>query len=390
MTSVDRRQTLFAAMAATVATAKNTAVAQEPSAAPRPVVEPAGPKIAPYKAACVQTLVRPVFDDSGKFRPEALKANVERVAQAVERGGDNVGAKLYSFSEFCLQAAPRGATIGAWIGASIDARGPEVERLARAAGKANAFIAFNAAERVPEFPGRYFLSGMIVAPNGELVLNYRKLYDPTTKTRPTDVLRDWMIKMGPDSLFPVADTEIGRLGCAVALDVMWPEMVRGIALKGAEVIVNPTASPAAPGVTGLSVSSMVRRVRAAENMAYVLLSNLGPIGEDESAPVTPKQPSEIIDFNGNALATSADGGEGMIVAAIDIDALRRARTSLGLRNWLAQLQVPVHIPSYMSAAFAPVNAWAETPLKDPKEHDAVLVRAIQDLVERGVLVAPGI
>jgi predicted amidohydrolase len=352
-------------------------------------IVPTGPKIAPYKASCVPSRVLPVFSPGGAFVPEALKANVARVAGLVERGAGEVGSRLYSFSEFCLQAAPKGATVAAWEQASIRVPGPETDRIGAAAQKAKAFVGVNVAERIDAFPGRYFLSGLIIGPSGDVILNYRKLYDLTNKARPTDMLPAWLERFGPASLYPVVDTEIGRLCSAVALDVNWPEMIRSFVFNGAEVVLNPTASPAAPGAD-VDVRTMVRRVRAFENLAYVLLSNLGPVGSDENAAPEARLPTEIVDYTGRAIASDGSGREGFITATIDVDALRKARTTANAQNWLAQLQVPAHLPSYQAAQFSEINGWMKTPLKDSKEHGPKLEAAIAGLVKRGVLKAPGV
>jgi predicted amidohydrolase len=389
MTDTSRRDILFAGAAlsgALIPTAK-----AEEIGAPKAVksLGASGKKIEPYKAACVQSRVIPTFDKSGKFRPEALKANIDRMIKLLERGSDEVGAKLYSFSEFCLQVGEGSPTVKDWIDASLRIPGKEIDRIAKAAQKAKAYVGFNTTEVIPAFPGRYFLSGVILGPAGDVVLNYRKLYDLTTKTRPSDVWTEWLEKMGPESVFPVADTEIGRLASAVALDVNWPELVRSFVFNGADVILNPTASPAPQGVQLPDIRSQIRRVRAYENMAYVLLSNLGPVGEDETAPLQPRIPSEIIDFTGKPLATASDSGEGFISATIDIDALRKARTTPSAQNWLSELQVPVHKLAYDTAKFFPVDGLAKTPLQSAKDFDPIKARTIEDMLARGIIKAPG-
>jgi len=348
-----------------------------------------GKKIEPYKASCVQTRVIPTFDKSGKFRADALKANIDRVVHFIDRGADEVDAKLYSFSEFCLQAAESPTTAKDWLQASLRVPGKETERISKAAQKSKSYVAFNTTEIVPQFPDRYFLSGVIIGPTGDVVLNYRKLYDLTTKTRPSDVWTEWLDKMGPDSVFPVADTEIGRLASVVALDVNWPEMARSFVFNGAEVLLNPTASPLPPGAASPDIRTQIRRVRAYENMAYVLLSNLGPVGPDDGGPPAPRVPSEIVDYLGKPLATAADGGEGFITAMIDIDALRKARVTPSAQNWLAELQVPVHKLAYDNARFFPVDALAQTPLQSAKDYDPIKARVIEDLLARGIIKAPG-
>ena len=255
MTTSTRRDKLLlgSALATGLASTARAETVGQPQPTKPPGIAAAGPKIAPYRASCVRSLVRPVFGSDGAFRPDALKANVERIAGLIARGAAETDSRLYSFSEFCLQSAPNGASVAAWEKAAIRIPGPEIERIGREAQKAKAYVCLNVAERIDAFPGRYFLSGVIIGPSGDVVLNYRKLYDLTNKSRPSDLLPKWLDTFGADSLFPVADTPIGRLAVAVALDVNWPEMIRGFVFKGAEVILNPTASPATPNLEGLDI-----------------------------------------------------------------------------------------------------------------------------------------
>jgi len=391
MTDSTRRDVLKATAALSAGGALVSSVQAEEVGAPKAVksLGTSGKKIEPYKAACVQTRVIPTFDKAGKFRADALTANLDRVVHFIERGAVEVGAKLYSFSEFCLQAAEGGPGVKDWMNASLRVPGKETDRIAKAAQKAKAYVGFNTTEIIPQFPDRYFLSGVIVGPSGNVVLNYRKLYDLTTKSRPSDVWTEWLDKMGPGSVFPVADTEIGRLASIIALDVNWPEMARSFVFNGAEVFLNHTASPAPTGVQAPDIRNQIRRVRAYENMAYVMLSNLGPVGEDVNAPLEPRIPSEIVDYTGKALATATDGGEGFITAMIDIDALRTARTKPNSQNWLSELQVPVHKLGYDTAKFFPVDAFAKTPLQSAKDFDAIKARVIEDMLARGIIKAPG-
>jgi hypothetical protein len=134
---------------------------------------------------------------------------------------------------------------------------------------------------------------------------------------------------------------------------------------------------------------MVRRVRAYDNLVYILTANLGPTGRDKTRPLQKTLPSEIIDYRGRSLATAPDGGERFITAEIDIEALRKARCTPEHLNGLVQLQVEVHRHGYDTAKFARMNAFAKTPVKSADEQKVVLFRAeIEDLIRRGVLKAP--
>ncbi len=392
MAETTRREAMQTAAAAAAAVAATPLAATAAAQAPEP--------IAPYRATLVQARVLPTFDRDGAFLPDALTANIKRVSGLVDRGAGEVGARLYVFSEFCLQLQQGPLTARDWMAAAIQIPGPQTDVIARAAQRARAYVSINPVEAIPGFPGRYFLSGLIIDSSGDIVVNYRKLYDLSNKTRPTDILDAWLARFGADSLFPVADTAIGRLAAMVALDVAWPEMTRSLMFKGAEVIVNPTASrrvvpsytalrsPGSPDERDPLVPTMLRRVRAYENMVYMLSCNMGPVGADESAPLADMQPSEVVDYRGNVLAASKDSAEGFITATLDIEALRAARCTPGPLNPLAQLQASLHAPGYRHAVFARPNRFADHPIQQVREHEALQRRDIDDLIRRGVLKAP--
>lgn len=397
---VSRRSTLLAgaglAAAGIVQDApRQKASAQNASAFYPPVtpgIESQGAKVQPYTAACVQSSAIPTFDSSGNFQLDALAQNVENMCDLIKRGAEEFGARLMSFPEFGLQIPSSPLTPAQWWEGTIRVDGPEIERIGKAAQDANAYVAFNPIEGFDAYPGRYFLSGVIVGPSGDVVLNYRKLTGLTSKTRPGDLLSEWLDRFGEDSLFPVADTEIGRLACVIAGDMNYPEISRGMALKGAEVLLSPTASAILPEDYNFDIpvnTTMTRRVRAAENIAYVLLSDLGPVGVDPKPPFGRRQPSQVIDFKGNMLAGTQSGGVEFAAATIDIDALRQTRTSLGGSNLLSHLQMPLHRDMY-SGDFAPIDTHLDGPMVSTDEHRETQRETVARLVEQGVLVPPGV
>lgn len=380
-------------------TRRETLLMAAAAAMPAAPVRAAPAPVAPYKAACVQMRVLHTHRPGGAFIPEALEKNLARMIAMIGRGANEVDARLYVFSEFCLQLQDGPLRASDWVTGAISIPGPETDRIAAAAQAARAYVAFNAVETIAAFPGRYFLSGVIVGPTGEIVLNYRKLYDLSNKTRPTDMLKAWLDRFGPRSLFPTVDTPIGVLATTVGADLIWPEMGRSLVFNGAEVICNllaspmkapsvPERKPGAPDADDPMVSVMMRRVRAYENMAYVATCNLGPSGRDETAPPQAMQPTEIVDYRGHLMAASQDASEGFITATLDIEALRAARTAPGSLNPLAQLQASVHAPGYDAATFARINRFTKTPIDTGREHDALQREDIADLVRRGVLKAP--
>src|ERR671922_164952 len=83
-----------------------------------------------------------------------------------------------------------------------------------------------------------------------------------------------------DEMFPVAETEIGRIGAAICYDWLFPEAIRQLALNGAELLVRVSAYMDPWGATApMDWWTIVNRVRALENLAYVVAANQGASAE---------------------------------------------------------------------------------------------------------------
>ena len=79
-----------------------------------------------------------------------------------------------------------------------------------------------------------------------------------------------------EPLFPVADTEIGRIGCAICYDWLFPEAIRQLAANGAEVLLRVSAYMDPWGATEpMNWWTTINRARAIENIAYVVAANQG-------------------------------------------------------------------------------------------------------------------
>jgi nitrilase len=119
----------------------------------------------------------------------------------------------------------------------------------------------------------------------------------------------------------VVHTPLGTLGISVCYDLRVPELYRGYAARGAELLAVPSAFTA---TTGAAHWQLLLRARAVENQCYVIGANLG--GRDH-----PSQPtwggSAIVDPWGEVVA-ELDDGEGVILADIDTERLTRIRTDM--------------------------------------------------------------
>src|SRR5204863_125892 len=121
----------------------------------------------------------------------------------------------------------------------------------------------------------------------------------------------------------VADTPIGRIGCAICYDWLFPEAMRQLAANGAEVLVRVSAYMDPWGATEpMAWWTIVNRCRALENVAYVVAANQGT-SLKHYPPYSWPGGSQVVDYDGRLLAEASPGpGERIVVAPIDISALR--------------------------------------------------------------------
>ena len=129
-----------------------------------------------------------------------------------------------------------------------------------------------------------------------------------------------------ENLFPVADTEIGKIGAAICYDWLFPEAIREIALNGAEII-NRVLAYMDPWGTAEPMDwwTVVNRCRAIENMTYVVASNQGAY-MNQYPPFSWPGGSMIVDYDGRVLAQANSGpGESIVVAPVDVPRLRQER-----------------------------------------------------------------
>ena len=177
-------------------------------------------------------------------------------------------------------------------------------------------------EKDTKYPGHVFNTTLLIGPDG-ILSKYRKVntWIPwEVHTSPAD-LTDYQ-----EELFPVVDTEIGKLGVAICYDWLFPECIREIAFAGAEVINRVSAYMDPWGSTApMEWWSLVNRTRALENMVYVVAANQGASLKNYP-PFSWPGGSMIVDFDGRILASAGEkSGEKVVVAPIDISAIRAER-----------------------------------------------------------------
>jgi predicted amidohydrolase len=192
------------------------------------------------------------------------------------------------------------------------------------------------------WPGHVFNTTCLIGPNG-IISKYRKVHTWTPRevhTSPHDLA-------GYDEpMFPVADTEIGKIGTAICYDWLFPEAIRQLSLTGAELLVRVSAYMDPWGTTQpLDWWTIINRVRALENMAYVVAANQAASLQNYP-PFSWPGGSMIVDYDGRVLAQAEPGtGEKIIVGPVDLAALRAERQRRRGHQMLAHLRTEAY-PSY--------------------------------------------
>jgi predicted amidohydrolase len=194
-------------------------------------------------------------------------------------------------------------------------------------------------ERDDCYPGHVFNTTCLIGPEG-LLYRYRKVHPWIpweVHTSPHDLLGY------AEPLFPVADTEIGRLGAATCYDWLFPECIRQLALGGAEVLIRVSAYMDPWGATPpMDWWTLVNRCRALENLTYVVAANQGARAE-HYPPFTWPGGSMVVDYEGRILAQADPGpGEKIVAALIDLAALRAERERRRGHHMLAHLRTEAY------------------------------------------------
>ena len=292
--------------------------------------------------------------DRATARAQIIK-NIERAGQSIASskmfialyGGE--APRLVVMPEYFLTGFPMGDTIEAWRDkAALEIDGPEYEALAGIAAKQDIYLAGNAYEIDPHFPQLYFQCCFIIAPSGDTVLRYRRLISLSAPS-PYDVWDKYVDRYGLDGVFPVADTPLGRLAAIASEEILYPEIARCHAMRGAEVFIHPTSEVGSPNAT---TKEIARRARAIENVSYVVSANsAGLTGTPLPAESTTGM-TKIVDYEGAILAEAAPGGESMVAnATIDLAALRARRSKAGMTNLLSRQPFQAYADSYAQTVF---------------------------------------
>jgi formamidase len=303
-----------------------------------------------YSAAACQT------DLPNPTSREGMRASTDRmlsmIDSAVAGSAPFLPVRLVVFPEFA-HAAPVYPTVNELRDKlAVAIPNEHTDRLERKARELDIYIQSGSMIEIdPRWPHALFNTTCLIGPEG-ILYKYRKVnpwipYEVHTSPHDLD---------GYDEpLFPVAETPIGRIGCAICYDWLFPEAIRQLAANGAEVLVRVSAYMDPWGATEpMNWWTLVNRCRALENIAFVVAANQGA-SLRHYPPYSWPGGSQVIDFDGRLLAEASPGpGERIVVAPIDISAVRHERSTRSGHHMLAHLRTEAY-PVYRTQAFPPAG-----------------------------------
>ncbi|MFZ1623768.1 MAG: nitrilase-related carbon-nitrogen hydrolase [Gammaproteobacteria bacterium] len=311
----------------------------------------------------LQLACDPVNPDDPQSARQRMTRSLERYGKAIRDTSaflkvfNGRQVKLVVLPEYFLTGFPMGESFAEWKSkAVLDPNGPEYEFLGRIAQSSGVYLSGNAYESDQYFPELYFQTSFIIAPSGDLILRYRRLISLYTPT-PYDVWDKYVDRYGLDGVFPVVDTDIGRLACIASEEILYPELARCLAMRGAEIFCHSSSEV---GSVEMTMKDLAKRARAMDNLAYVVSANTSGIRSIGLPEFSTDGMSKVVGLRGEVI-DAAGFGESQAAGKIDIAALRSERSLPGMTNLLARQPFQAYYESYRDFEYWPANTLASIP-----------------------------
>lgn len=198
--------------------------------------------------------------------------------------------------------------------------GETIKRISETAKELDMYVI---AGSIPEkSENRLYNTCFIFNRQGKLIGKHRKvhLFDIDIKSKICFKESD---TLSPGENTTIVDTEFCKIGIAICYDIRFPELMRIMALKGAELFVIPAAFNM---VSGPAHWEALARIRAVDNQVF--LSMVSPARNENSSYIAYGN-SMVVDPWGNIIS-SADEKERIIYADIDLNIVDKIREELPL------------------------------------------------------------
>jgi predicted amidohydrolase len=191
--------------------------------------------------------------------------------------------------------------------------GPSTQKVESLAKKTGMHIIFGLPELSEKTQATVFNSAVFVGPKG-LIGKYRKMYLPTHSV--FEEKRYFRPGYQPATF----QTDLGNIGLSICYDVFFPEVFRLTRLKGSQLIVCISASPA----VRRNYFEILTSARALENTAFLAYVNLA--GVEDGLQFWGG--SRLISPTGDIVAKAKYDEEDLVICEVDYGDLKAAETSV--------------------------------------------------------------
>ena len=189
--------------------------------------------------------------------------------------------------------------------------GPTVEKVEALAKETGVHIIFGMPELSEKTKATMFNTAVFVGPKG-YIGKYRKMYLPTHS------VFEEKRYFRPGYQTEAFQTEVGNIGLCICYDIFFPEVLRLTRLKGAQLIVCISASPA----VRRSYFEILTCARAIENTSFLAYVNLAGVQDGLQF----WGGSRLVSPNGDVLAKAKYDEEDFVTCEVDYGDLRSAET----------------------------------------------------------------
>ena len=256
------------------------------------------------KIAVIQASALPNQDpfmndyDQSKVRPQMM-AHFNKLLGLFEKAG-MMGADLVCGPEDMQHIGSYGLYIDTkdpetgkalFSSLAVAVPGPLTDQIAAIARKFKMYIIAPIYEADGD---KVFNTAVIFDRQGTIIGKHRKTLMPVMET--------WLVSAGDK--YDVFQTDFARIAVAICWEISYPEISTIYALKGADIIFNPTMAPDNKPGKSLETAPMFI-TRARDNSVYIAPVVLGTDGNG------------LIDFDGNVIAESVGKENTVIMSEID-------------------------------------------------------------------------
>jgi deaminated glutathione amidase len=256
------------------------------------------------------------------------------IAAAVQMvASDDKAANLREAEHWVRQAAAQGAGVVAlpevfiWRGSKkLETEnaeaipGPTSRAMSALAAELKIhLLAGSILETIPDSE-KSFNTSLLFDSAGNIIASYRKIHLFDVDLANGVSLRESATR-APGETIVAAQTALCTMGLSVCYDLRFPELYRGLANQGAELIFVPAAFTA---FTGEAHWRPLLQARAIENQTYIVAP--AQYGRSPSSFETHGH-TMIIDPWGKVIA-ELDDGAGVVTAEIDLEYLKKVRGEL--------------------------------------------------------------